>query len=153
MIKKSGWKGETVNHITSLPAIWTQIWLWWDLCPRHRVQQTTQVDTGSMACEEPRGWSNWGNGGHTHKHTLLIKMVKTGWCKRLDKVSNKQHSIPNATSTCVQHPTRTPTLAQPTTHHAQPRHKSSRVHAPETQKQQQAHTCSPTHIQHQITCK
>ena len=26
----------------------------------------TQVDFGSMAREEPGGWSNWGDGGHTH---------------------------------------------------------------------------------------
>ena len=56
------------------------------------------------------------------QYTSLMKMAKTGWFKRLDKVSNKQHSIPNTTSTCAQHPTRTPTLAQPTPHHAQPEH-------------------------------
>ena len=37
---------------------------------------------------------------------------------------------------------RTQTLTQPTTHHAQPGHKTSPVRAPETQKQQQAHACT-----------
>ena len=76
------------------------------------------------------------------QHTPLLQMAKTGWYKWLDKVSNKQHSIPNTTSTCAQHPTRTPTLAPPTPHHAQPGHETSHVRALETQtqKQKQVHT-------------
>ena len=88
------------------------------------------------------------------QYTPLMQIGKNGWCKGLDKVSNKQHPIPDTTSTCAQHPMRTTTLAQPTPPHAQPGHETSHVRAPETQKQQaHTHTCSPTHMQHQITCK
>ena len=43
---------------------------------------------------------------------------------------------------------RTQTLTQPTTHHAQPGNETSHVRAPETQKQQQAHT--RTHAPDQV---
>ena len=78
------------------------------------------------------------------QYTPLMQMAKTGWCKQLDKMSIK-HLIPNTTSTCAQHPMRTPTLALPTPHHAQHRHETSRVRAIDTQKQQQAHTRAHPH--------
>ena len=56
----------TVSHRMSLPAIWPQIWLCRDPCPRHVVHQTTQVDNEGMACQEPRECSNWGDCGHTN---------------------------------------------------------------------------------------
>ena len=81
-----------------------------------------------MAREESGGWFNWGDSGQldipTQYTPPLMQIAKTGWCKQLDKVSNKQHSIPNTTCTCVQHPTGTPTITQPTPHHVQPGHET-----------------------------